>query len=577
MWRCRQNIRRLGRCCLLVFLGLLPATPTMADERILEFASEIRIQLDARLTVAETITVRAEGDRIRRGIFRDFPTRYRDRMGNRFNITFEVLGVQRDGENEPWHTENRSNGVRVYMGRADRVLPPGTYRYTLRYAVTRQIGYFEDYDELYWNVTGNGWDFPIDTASARIELPTAVNWQDLRHDAFTGPQGATERAAEYKVLSDRAVAFKAQRKLDPREGLTVALGWPKGLVHEPGPGARAVEFIRDNNAALILALGFLAPLLWYLWAWNEHGRDPARGVIIPRFEPPKGLSPAACRYVLDMGLKSDAVTAAVVSLAIKGYLTIEEKNDDFVLYRQPTPKSAKATPGELAIREELLPESDAWIELDDDNYQAFQRARVGLRDTLKSEYHGRLFKLNSVYMIPALMLSAIAAAIAATQSGGPAPWIVFGVFTAGMHLLFLFLMRAPTPAGRRVMDEIEGFRKYLDTAEQDRLNRMRSPRLTPEVFETFLPYAFALGVENHWCSRFAREFPREVESGAAYTHRWYVGRRSGLSALHHIGKNFSSDLSGAISSASSPPGSSSGSGGGGFAGGGGGGGGGGGW
>ena len=125
MWRCRQNIRRLGRCYLLVFLSLLPAAPTMADERILEFASEIRIQRDARLTVAETITVRAEGDRIRRGIFRDFPTRYRDRMGNRFNINFEVLGVQRDGENEPWHTENRSNGVRVYMGRADRVLPPG--------------------------------------------------------------------------------------------------------------------------------------------------------------------------------------------------------------------------------------------------------------------------------------------------------------------------------------------------------------------------------------------------------------------------------------------------------------------
>ena len=116
-----------------------------------------------------------------------------------------------------------------------------------------------------------------------------------------------------------------------------------------------------------------------------------------------------------------------------------------------------------------------------------------------------------------------------------------------------------------------------EPAEQSRLDRMRSPRLTPEVFEAFLPYAFALGVENNWCTRFAREFPREVESGNAYTHRWYIGNRGGLSALHHMGHGFGSAFSGAISSASSPPGSSSGSGGGGFSGGGGGGGGGGGW
>ena len=128
-----------------------------------------------------------------------------------------------------------------------------------------------------------------------------------------------------------------------------------------------------------------------------------------------------------------------------------------------------------------------------------------------------------------------------------------------------------------IMDEIDGFKMYLDTAEQDRLDRMRSPALTPEVFEAFLPYAYALGVENNWCQRFAREIPEEVRQKSGYHPGWYSGRFHGINALNHLGDDFGSSFSSAISSASSPPGSSSGSGGGGFSGGGGGGGGGGGW
>ena len=141
----------------------------------------------------------------------------------------------------------------------------------------------------------------------------------------------------------------------------------------------------------------------------------------------------------------------------------------------------------------------------------------------------------------------------------------------------MLLLRAPTPAGRRIMDEIEGFKMYLNTAERDRLERMQSPELTPQVFETFLPYAFALGVENSWCDRFARQFPEDLANKGGYQPSWYTGNRSGMGSLGHLGNEFSSSFSSAISSASSPPGSSSVSGGGGSSGGGGGGGGGGGW
>jgi len=194
-----------------------------------------------------------------------------------------------------------------------------------------------------------------------------------------------------------------------------------------------------------------------------------------------------------------------------------------------------------------------------------------------------MFNLNRQYLLPPVLMSVAAVIIALFFDGGPPVWIGFVVLTLGLHGLFSFLMRAPTPDGRKVMDEIEGFKMYLDTAEKDRLERMRSPALTPEIFEAFLPYAFALGVENTWCKRFARELPQETEQQTSYNPNWYGGRTHGMNALSHIGDSFSSSFSSAVSSASSPPGSSSGGGssggssGGGSSGGGGGGGGGGGW
>jgi len=216
------------------------------------------------------------------------------------------------------------------------------------------------------------------------------------------------------------------------------------------------------------------------------------------------------------------------------------------------------------------------IAMDNENHEVFQAARSALRKALKKEYLGTLFNLNGAWLLPAFLASVAGAVLAMLLYAGPVVWIAYALLSLAVHVAFLFLMRAPTRAGRQVMDEIEGFRMYLGTAERERLDRMRSPEMTPEVFESFLPYAFALGVENDWCDRFAREMPREARE-AGYQPSWYSGKLHGLGAVHHLGSGFSGSFGGAIASASSPPGSSSGAGGGGFSGGGGGGGGGGGW
>ena len=89
-------------------------------------------------------------------------------------VPFEVRSVTRHGVGEPSHTKEQANGVRLYIGRADRNLPHGLHRYEIRYRTDWQLGFFADRDELYWNVTGNGWDFPVDEAAAQVFLPGDV-------------------------------------------------------------------------------------------------------------------------------------------------------------------------------------------------------------------------------------------------------------------------------------------------------------------------------------------------------------------------------------------------------------------
>ena len=131
--------------------------------------------------------------------------------------------------------------------------------------------------------------------------------------------------------------------------------------------------------------------------------------------------------------------------------------------------------------------------------------------------------------------------------------------------------------GRKVLDEMAGFRDYLEVAEKNELNLRNPPEKTPQLFESYLPYALALDVDQQWAEKFAGVLSTAQRvDGGPYSPIWYNGAWT-VSNLTESTSQLSSSLNTAISSSVTPPGSSSGSGGGGFSGGGGGGGGGGGW
>lgn len=199
-------IRRLPAWLAILLCAL--AAPALADERILDYTVLVAVQPDASVEVTEHITVRVEGVNIRRGIYREFPTRYDDRAGNRVVVGLEVLGVERDGEPEPWFTESLSNGLRINTGNDDYLPVPADIRYTLRYRTTRQIGFFAEHDELYWNAIGTDWDFPIEAAQVQVRLPQAVPVAQMSAEGYTGPQGATGQQYSSTAPASPSLAWR---------------------------------------------------------------------------------------------------------------------------------------------------------------------------------------------------------------------------------------------------------------------------------------------------------------------------------------------------------------------------------
>jgi len=547
------------------------SSAAQAQERILSFHSDIQIQSDAAMVVTETIRVQAEGVNIRRGIYREFPTRYRDQYGNRVVVDFEVLGVTRDGRPEILEVTRLYNGVRIDLGGDDLLSVPGQYEYALTYRTRRQIGYFDSHDELYWNVTGNGWNFRIDQASASVRLPEAIAASAITMEGYTGPQGATGQDYQTSISSGQA-SIVTTSALPPSSGLTLVMTFPKGLVQAPGALEKIGYLLRDNQGLLLALLGFAGSLVWLLWAWKRVGRDPEKGVIFPHYQAPADLSPAAVRFILKMGYDFKAFTAAVVNLAVKGHVRIIQEKSRFTL--QKLESSQPLTVDEQTLFSRLFA-SGAVIKLENENHSVVGSARSAHRAILRKNYIGRYFSNNGRYLIPSFVLVlAMTFIIVAMQTMSPLAALLTGMSLA-MHALFLKLMQAPSLEGRQLMDKLEGFKLYLETAEKDDLDLAHPPELTPEVFEQLLPYAIGLGVEQAWGKKFENVFARlKEEKGIQYHPVWYIGSFNPV-RMAAFSSAVGSSMSAAISSASTPPGSSSGAGGGGFSGGGGGGGGGG--
>ena len=630
---------------LLAFPAL--AATALASEEILSYDVTVNVGSDSVLNVEERIRVNAERQQIRHGIYRDFPVIYRLPDGYVRRVGFTITGITRDGHDEPWHSQRLGNYKRIYIGDKDVYVDPGPHDYVLRYRTSRQLRYFTDHDEIYWNATGNFWLFPIDNASARIVLPAGA--RILSKAAYTGMFDTSGHDWRIASQSDNSITFETTRALRANEGLTVAVGFPKGIVAVPSDSMDRLMSLRDNIGFTAIVAAAFASLLYFITTWFRVGRDPRSGTIIPLFGPPADMPPGIVCYVYFRGFPSisgstpRAFIAGLMDMAMRGYMKIIEKDGNITL------QALKGSPEGLSAEEtvaasHLFNYRDS-LSLTKTYGRVLQKAISEFRSSIAKACRNVYFRNNygvfavgvgiSVLAIAALyflqplndeqiqhlmvtglggLFAAVLISIGGRRVLGWIPGttsmiygivmlaigvvimskVVFDVLAPGIALpllvdvgvlllaivnvSFFYLLRAPTDEGRKVMDKIEGFRMYLTVAEEGRLNVNEAPQMSQQLFERFLPYAIALGVEKPWTRAFQKwlvvAHPGADES--AYAPTWYSGRQFNASSLDRATASMVAGISASMAAAM-PSQTSSGSSGGGSSGGGGGGGGGGGW
>ena len=595
------------RICLILYLF---CTVTLhAYERISHFVSDIVINQDSSLLVTETIKVFAEGDQIRHGIVREFPTKYSGHAGTIYNTHFELQSVKCNDKRVAYHVENASNGKRIYIGDKQQVLSPGTYTYKITYTTNRQLGFFADHDELYWNVTGNGWRLPIMRAEAYVHLPDGASPTKMK--AWTGAQGSRDEHYSSDTKNN-IIHFYTTKLLYPYEGLTVAVGFDKGFVIEPSFMQKAIWLLIDNWFVTFILVLLVLFMIGYIIAFVKN----RPGTIIPHFAPPKDMTPSQIGYMTAMKFNPQHLAADVVNLAVRGFIKIDKTASKE--YQLELIDKKGATEYESNLLEKLFAKKNKTkrISVKENLQKVVKLCEINASSSFDTYMHEFNFFKFVRFTIGGLLyfasFVAINVAVGFVIIGLILPLLdlVFlsnNIYIRGIHiavsLLMFFawlgiLLRVVsskllnllvgrgtffihyTFQGRKLQDKIDGFKLYLKTVELDRMKIAGTPPdRTPQLYEKLLPYAIALGVEKQWTKQFASVF-KKVD----YKPDWYVG--SDFYYGHGFrSSGFAGSFSKTISSAASSPGSSSafgGSGGGGFggggcSGGGGGGGGGGGW
>jgi hypothetical protein len=443
-----------------------------------------------------------------------------------YRIAVEAVAVT-DESGAALETRELYSGSNLVLriGDPDRTIT-GQHEYRIRYRVRRGVLWLEDHDEIYWNATGNEWSAPIAAASARVYLPAGVDSQSLQARCFTGAQGsvATDCATQ---RGDGSIAFVANRPLAAGEGLSFVLALPKGVLPEPPLLRRRLERGSDFLSGWLLlpvaAFGAMFSL------WRRHGRDPEspHAAIAVRYEPPEGLAPAELGTVLDERVDLGDVTATIVDLAVHGFLRIHEEESrallffsqrDYVLEKLREPEGRK--PFERLLVERLFALGDRVrvSELRNEFYRDLPDVQQSIYAGLSGE--ARFFAgdpaqvkrrwgvIGGAIAALGIGLFALSQSLAAGASGVAAGLIVLGFAPA---------MPRRTARGRRALDEIRGFREFLERVERDRLEREGA--LTRERFEAILPYAIVLGCADAWADAFADVYQQPPDWYDAPRHR----------------------------------------------------------
>ena len=560
--------------CLLAWPGAAAAQRSLV---IQQFAADVEVGTGGAISVTETIQPRFTGTW--NGIYRTIPVGYRTPQGFTYQLRLDVESVS-DETGAPLRYE--SSRERHY--RKLKIWIPGAVdtvkTVVVRYRVLNGLKFFEEHDELYWNVTGDEWDVPIERAIAVVRLPSGVT--GIRSYAFTGGYGSQESAARITTVGT-TLTVETTRALNFREGVTVAIAWNPGVVARPTAADKTRDFLRAN-VPLLIPFGVFGLMFWL---WRRHGRDPRRQPVAVRYEPPGALTPAEVGTLVDNSPDMRDITATVVDLAVRGFIKIKGTEEDrFLGLGTKTQYALQLIRPESDWRE-LRPHEDALLQsvfstrtgppapaggaapvIDEvaigDLKNRFYKHVPEIRERIFSQlidrgyYLRRPDRVKATFYVLAAVVGIGGSVVSGVLDLGLAA-IVASILSGLIIGVFGHLMPARTVEGARALEGALGFEEFLDRVESDRFDRMVK---TPAMFEKFLPFAMALGVERNWARAFEGIYTSQPD--------WYVGTYHGAFGPRMFAASLADLSSDAGTAMTSAPRSSggSGTGGGGFSGGG---------
>ncbi|HTU35919.1 MAG TPA: DUF2207 domain-containing protein [Candidatus Acidoferrum sp.] len=530
------------------------AVPAAARQLVIKnFDEQVRVHRDSSIDVTENIQTQFIGGPWH-GIYRTIPIQYQGPGG--FNYTLFIENVSaREPDGKHLRVEQSHHGpnleFKIYVPNADN----STQTIVLHYRVLNALRFFTDHDELYWNVTGQEWDAPIESASAGIELPEGA--AGVHAVAYTGVLNSRTQQAEVRVNANLVQVYSST-PLGYRQGLTVVVGFDKGLVHQPTLSERIGQFLRSNWPLLVFPIG---AFLIMFWVWWTRGRDPQHDAITVQYDPPGKLTPAECGTLIDDDVAMRDITATLVDLAVRGYLVIEEKNQsgmlglthhrDYVFHlKKPADQWQDTRPHERAMLSALFYDGDipansttpasgpagasaaldsgqpetsvALSQLQNHFYQQLPPIRDCVFDALVMDgyYLHRPDTVRQGYIGGGFLIGLLIIFGGnwwATQSGmSGLTWIVAGILCGAVICGFGWFMPARTITGAQTYAKVLGFEQFLGRVEKDRIKRLEN---APATFEKYLPYAMALRVDKKWVKAFdgIAMQPPQWYQGAAYT------------------------------------------------------------
>lgn len=507
---------------LLVAEGLCGSQGLCRSLEIDSFDADIRVNRDASIEVTETIRPRFQGEW--NGIYRTIPVEYKTPQGFRYKLWLDLVSITDETGIQLRYKPSRERHylqVQIWVpGARDAVRTV-----VIRYRVSNALRFFPEHDELYWNVTGDEWEVGINDARARVVLPEGVD--GIRANAFTGGYGSREQAASVDA-GQREVVVRTARVLNLREGLTVAVAWNPGVVHRPGFAGQAFLFLRSNWVFIFPVLAFLIMFL----LWRNRGRDPRRRPIATQYEPPDSLTPAEVGTLIDNYPGMRDVTATLVDLAVRGYLRIDESGKEELSGLRSADDYSFVLRKEKSEWDDLRPHERAFLGAvfhgtkDEkvalgDLENKFYEDLPGIRDRIFTQliarqyYRQRPDKVKRSYLIAAVVVGVLLVfllGVLGYLAISPFGTVLTGVLCAGVVGFWGSLMPARTTIGTRALEKVLGFQEFMKRVEADRLERIVR---TPEMFEKYLPFAMALGVEKNWARAFRDIYRQQPE--------WYAG------------------------------------------------------